>query len=123
MADDTCDEFTFHEEMVRRLQGSLPDGRTVGAAEEFFSALSGRTRLLILCCLAQTEELCVCDLAQALDLEVSTVSHQLRRLRSAGLVTYRKDGKMAFYRMTDDEAAALVRSRLGLSPADSNQEN
>lgn len=122
MAEDTCDEFSFHEEVVERLRGSLPDDETVDEAEEFFTALSGRTRLLILCCLARTDELCVCDLASALGLELSTVSHQLRRLRSAGLVTYRKEGKMAFYRTADDEAAALVCSRLGMSPVSAEEE-
>jgi len=122
MADDTCDEFSFREEVVEQLRSTLPGDETVGAAEEFFSALSGRTRLLILCCLAQTDELCVCDLASALDLELSTVSHQLRRLRNAGLVTYRKDGKMAFYRLADEEAGALVQSRLGMPPGNTREQ-
>ncbi len=122
MAEDTCDEFSAREEVVEQLRSTLPGDETVGDAEEFFSALSGRTRLLILCCLAQTDELCVCDLASALELELSTVSHQLRRLRSAGLVTYRKDGKMAFYRLADDAAGELVRSRLGVSPVTTDDE-
>ena len=113
MGDDTCDEFRYREEVVQDLRGSLPEAESLDEARDFFSALSGRTRLLILYCLCRTEEMCVCDLAGALDLELSTVSHQLRRLRNAGLVTYRRDGKMAFYRMADDKAAALVQSRLG----------
>lgn len=112
MSKDTCDEFRYHEEVVEKLRGDLPDAESVAEAGEFFSALGGRTRLLILYCLSRTEEMCVCDLAGALELELSTVSHQLRRLRNAGLVTYRREGKMAFYRVTDEDAAALVRSRL-----------
>ena len=118
MENDTCDEFRYHEEVVEKLRGSLPDPGSLNDTREFFSALSGRTRLLILYCLSRTDEMCVCDLAGALDLELSTVSHQLRRLRNAGLVTYRREGKMAFYRIGDEEAATLVRSRLG----DTNEE-
>ena len=64
--------------------------------------------LLILHCLSQAEELCVCDIANALRMNLSTVSHQLRRLRTLGLVTYRSQGKMAFYCLADRRVAELV---------------
>ena len=78
-------------------------------ATAFFSALGSRTRLLVLHCLCQAEELCVCDIANALRMNLSTVSHQLRYLRGCGLITYRSEGKMAFYRLADTRVRELLR--------------
>lgn len=111
---DTCESFCFNEELVEKLQSSLPDEAEVNTAEEFFSALGNRTRLLVLYCLCRVEELCVCDLANALDMNLSTISHQLRYLRGHGLVDYRREGKMAFYHLSDSAVRRLLMDEWGL---------
>lgn len=111
-ADDTCEAFCFNEEMVDRLREALPEETQVRRTEQFFSALGNRTRLLVLFCLARAEELCVCDIANALEMNLSTVSHQLRHLRSLGLVDYRREGKMAFYRLAEPRVKDVLAGEL-----------
>jgi DNA-binding transcriptional ArsR family regulator len=105
---DVCERYCFNEPLVNRLRGSLPEEDEIERATTRFSAMGSRTRLLILYCLSQAEELCVCDIANALGMNLSTVSHQLRVLRSAGLVRFRSEGKMAFYRLIGEETGRLV---------------
>lgn len=110
---DVCELYCFNEGLVTRLREGLPEEAAVERAVASFSALGNRTRLLILHCLSESDELCVCDIANALQMNLSTVSHQLRVLRSAGLVRFRTEGRMSFYRLSRPETADLVRSHLG----------
>ena len=66
-----------------------------------FELLVAPTRLRMLHALACAEELCVCDLGLLLGLEQTTVSHQLRMLRDRGIVSRRKVGRLAWYRLED----------------------
>jgi DNA-binding transcriptional ArsR family regulator len=74
--------------------------------------LGDATRVRILDALAHAE-LCVCDLATLLDLSESTVSHQLRLLRSLRLVRPRRDGRMVFYALDDQHITRLLQAGLG----------
>ena len=76
---------------------------------EFFSLLGDANRLRILSVLAQ-KELCVCDLAAALEMSESAVSHQLRTLRVMRLVSYRKQGRNVFYHLQDSHVLNLYQS-------------
>lgn len=94
-----------------RARLSLPRATEVRRLSEIFFALANPTRLRLLLALRpgqhdQAPELCVCELADLAEASQSMVSHQLRLLRSAGLVTFRRDGKLALYRLAD---AALTR--------------
>ncbi len=74
---------------------------------ELFKALGDYTRVRILYALS-VHELCVCALADVLDMSQSAISHQLRLLRAAKLVRYRKEGKNVFYALDDDHVRNLV---------------
>lgn len=76
---------------------------------EFFAALSDTTRLRLISLLA-VEECCVCDLAAQLGMTESAISHQLRTLRAARLVSYRKVGRQVFYQLHDHHVIALYRT-------------
>ncbi len=76
---------------------------------EFFAALSDTTRLRLISLLA-AEECCVCDLASQLGMTESAISHQLRTLRAARLVSYRKAGRQVFYRLHDHHVVSLYRT-------------
>ncbi len=76
---------------------------------EFFGVLADPTRLRILSVLAR-QEMCVQDLAQHTQLSESAVSHQLRTLRSARLVGYRKQGRSMFYCLKDHHIASLYQT-------------
>ena len=72
----------------------------------FFAALADPTRLRLISLLA-AEECCVCDLAEKLGMSDSAISHQLRTLRAARLVRYRKEGRQVFYRLHDHHVISL----------------
>ena len=76
---------------------------------EFFGVLADPTRLRLLSLLA-SEECCVCDLAALLDVSESAVSHQLRALKAARIVRYRKVGRQVFYRLDDHHVVDLYQT-------------
>ena len=76
---------------------------------DFFNVLSDPTRLRLISLLAE-EEFCVCDLAAKLEMTHSAISHQLRALRTARLVSYRKLGRQVFYRLHDRHVVDLYRT-------------
>lgn len=78
---------------------------------ETFKALSDPTRVRIVSLLAGAE-LCVCDLAAALSMSQSAVSHQLRTLRDLRLVRWRREGRMIFYTLDDDHVGDLFQRGL-----------
>lgn len=94
---------------VQKLQNQILTIDKAQQMAEFFSLLGDTNRLRIVSVLA-LEELCVCDLAAALEMSESAVSHQLRALRSMRLVSYRKRGRKVFYRLLDNHVLELYRS-------------
>ena len=83
--------------------------REAQSMAEFFTVLSDPTRLRLIALLADQEH-CVCDLATQLSTSESAVSHQLRALRAARLVTYRKEGRQVFYQLHDHHVLELYRN-------------
>ena len=101
MADDHCDLLCIdlpHAERLRKERLGEGDAR---ALAERFRALADPTRLTIALALRNGGELCVCDLSWIVERAQNLVSHHLRALRAAGLVDYRRDGKMALYTLTE----------------------
>ncbi len=91
---------------VRRAQKDLLDGLTATRLSAVFKALSDPTRLRIVSLLAH-HELCVCDVAAALGMTQSAVSHQLRLMREMRLVRKRPDGRMMYYSLDDEHVHYL----------------
>ena len=98
--DDVCDVFDSHEEVVARVKERMPSEEEYSDLSEFFKIFGNPTRLKIISLLC-IEDLCVCDLCEALELNQTTVSNQLRILRANNIVKYKKEGKMARYSLTD----------------------
>lgn len=94
---------------VNHLQGKILNLEKAQQMAEFFSLLGDANRLRILSMLAM-KELCVCDLAAALEMSESAVSHQMRVLRSMRLVSYRKQGRNVFYRLLDHHVLELYQA-------------
>ncbi|MDD4731803.1 MAG: metalloregulator ArsR/SmtB family transcription factor [Desulfovibrio sp.] len=104
---DVCTTECVHVQAVEAAQKNmLPDQEVLGLAE-LFKILGDPTRVRILRALF-AGELCVCDLACLLGMSASAVSHQLRVLRAARLVRFRKEGKVVFYALDDDHVRGLV---------------
>ena len=94
--EDMCEIFNSHEDVVERVKERIPDETEFAELSEFFKIFGNPTRLKIISLLC-LEDLCVCDICEALDLNQTTVSNQLRILRANNVVIYQKEGKMARY--------------------------
>ena len=103
---DRCVVTAIDEEKVRRAQKDLLDGLTASRLSAVFKALSDPTRLRIVSLLAH-HELCVCDVAAALGMTQSAVSHQLHQMREMRLVRKRRDGRMMYYSLDDEHVHDL----------------
>jgi len=97
---------------VDKLRSELPTPEATAEAVEVFLALSNPLRLRLMHALAH-DELCVGDLAHALGLSMSAVSHQLAFLRHLKLVAAREEGRKSYYRVVDEFVARLVHDCLG----------
>jgi ArsR family transcriptional regulator, lead/cadmium/zinc/bismuth-responsive transcriptional repressor len=73
-----------------------------------FALLSDPARVRVLFALLEAGETCVCDLAEMVDMTPSALSHGLRLLRTAGVVTNRRDGRMVRYRLADSHVRLLL---------------
>ncbi|SHJ34760.1 transcriptional regulator, ArsR family [Desulfofundulus thermosubterraneus DSM 16057] len=80
----------------------------VAGLSELFKVLGDETRTKILYLLSY-RELCVCDLAEILEMSLPAVSHHLRLLKAMRLVKYRREGKMVYYSLDDDHIVNLIR--------------
>ncbi|MDY6776782.1 MAG: metalloregulator ArsR/SmtB family transcription factor [Candidatus Nanohaloarchaea archaeon] len=80
---------------------------TVHRAADMFSILGNETRVNILLLLAD-DEYCVHDIADELDMELSNISHHLRRMRDTGIAQARKDGRHKYYSVKDEHIQTLV---------------
>ena len=98
--DDMCEVFASHEDAVNRVKEHMLSDDEYLDLSEFFKIFSNPTRLKIISLLT-VDDLCVCDICEALDLNQTTVSNQLRILRANNIVKYQKEGKMARYSLTD----------------------
>ena len=83
------------------IEDYVPQGEVLEGVVCFFSVFSDYTRVKILSALA-ISELCVTDLSRILEINQTTVSHQLRFLKSAGIVKSQRQGKIVFYSLADE---------------------
>jgi ArsR family transcriptional regulator, lead/cadmium/zinc/bismuth-responsive transcriptional repressor len=111
MSEGSCAVSYLHRDQVLRALPSMVDGESAARLAETFKALSDPTRVRIVSLLADAE-LCVCDLAAALEMSQSAVSHQLATLRKMRLVRRRREGRQIFYTLDDDHVAELFRRGL-----------
>lgn len=102
MADgDACELLCIDLPKAEQVRAAALEPSVLAAAACFGRALGDETRLALAHALAQTEELCVCDLAWISGRPQNLVSHHLRQLRLAGLASSRRERKMVLYRLTD----------------------
>lgn len=105
--NDVCEVECINEEVVMGVKSHMPDENILFEVSNNFKAVGDLTRLKILQAL-YLRELCVCDLAAVLDANQSTISHQLRVLRSKNMVKFLKKGKMAYYSIADEHVAKII---------------
>lgn len=108
---DVCDCDFIHEETVTAVKTKMLSDDTFNILTEFLKAVGDGTRIRILWAL-DVSEMCVCDLAVLLGMTKSAISHQLRTLKQANLVKFRKDGKIAYYSLADDHVKIVLEQSL-----------
>lgn len=102
-----CGIAYVHAETVEAIASELPPREAIHAMADTFKLLSDPTRLKLVHALS-LGELCVCDLAAMLGVGSTAVSNHLRLLRGMRLVTYRREGKMAYYALADAHIIRLL---------------
>ena len=102
-----CDTEEIHEELFKIVVETMPDESVLDSLAELFKVFGDPTRIRILFVLFETE-VCVCDLARALNMTQSAVSHQLRILKQSRLVKNRREGKSMFYSLADDHVRTMI---------------
>ena len=104
---DQCEFFHAHEEIVNRVNQKMPDEEELYDLAELFRLFGDSTRIRILYVLFESE-MCVCDIAQLLNMTPSPISHQLRALRQSRLIKYRREGKTVFYSLADGHVRDII---------------
>ena len=98
---ENCNVNIIHEDIVVRVKDKLPAEETLYDLAELFKVFGDTTRIKIICALFESE-MCVCDLSCLLNMTQSAISHQLRVLKSARLVKFRRMGKVFYYSLDDE---------------------
>ena len=104
---DMCEVSCRHPQTICLAKTEMLEERVIQQLAETFRILGDPTRIKILHILSK-RELCVCDIAETLEMGQSAISHQLRVLRSARLVKFRKEGKEAWYSLDDSHITSLM---------------
>ena len=95
------------EDIVKRVLEQQPDDEILYDLAELFKVFGDSTRIKILYSMFENE-LCVTDIARLLNLSQSSVSHQLRILKTSKLVKFRREGKSIYYSLDDEHVRSII---------------
>ena len=104
---ECCDVTCVHNQIIEAVKEKMPAEELLNELADFYKVFGDATRIKILCVLLRSE-MCVCDLAEALNMTQSAISHQLRILKQSKLVTSRRDGKQVFYSLADGHVRTII---------------
>ncbi|MGI6728190.1 MAG: ArsR/SmtB family transcription factor [Anaerovoracaceae bacterium] len=108
---EICDCNVIHEDIVEMAKTKMLEESKLYDLADFFKILGDSTRVKIMWAL-DINEMCVCDLAVLLNMTKSAISHQLRTLREANLVKFRREGKNVFYSLSDKNVKDILEEGL-----------
>lgn len=103
---NTCNCIEIHDEVVKEAKSAMPKEEMLYDLAELFKVFGDTTRVKILYALF-ANEMCVCDIADLLGMTHSAISHQLRVLKQARLVKFRKEGKTVYYSLDDSHISQI----------------
>lgn len=109
--EELCETIETHEDLLKIVRNDFPNEERLNDLAELFKAFGDPTRIRILFVLFEAE-VCVCDLAAALNMTPSAVSHQLKLLRGMKLIKSRREGKSIFYSLADGHVRTIIRQGL-----------
>jgi ArsR family transcriptional regulator len=110
-----CDCNIIHQDAVDKALKNKPKDEELDKLSQIFKIIGDSTRIKILWTL-DNHEMCVCDIANVLNMTKSSISHQLAILRTSGIVKYRKSGKEVYYMLDDEHIKKLY--EIGLEHID-----
>ncbi len=102
-----CDCDVIHSDVVEHVKANMSEKDEYIALAGVFKLFGDATRLQILHAL-EKHEMCVCDLAALLNMTKSAISHQLKSLRMANLVRFRREGQNIFYSLADEHVRMII---------------
>ena len=102
-----CDYMCVHDDLIKIVNEIMPTDDTLYDLSDLYKIFGDSTRIKILYVLF-VSEVCVCDIAQLLNMTISAISHQLRVLKQAKLVKSRREGKTVFYSLADDHVKTII---------------
>lgn len=103
---EVCSCNIIHEDIVDKVKKVIPEEEKLYDLAELFKVYGDTTRIKIICALFQSE-MCVCDIAALFSMSQSAISHQLRVLKQARLVKFRKEGKVVYYSLDDEHIKSI----------------
>ena len=104
---ESCEMLHHHDEVVKMVTGEMPKEEDLYDLADFFKVFADTTRIKILYVLLK-QEMCVCDIAQTLEMTQSAISHQLRILKQMDLVKNKRVGKTIFYSLADSHIVNIL---------------
>ena len=104
---ERCEYIHVHESVISTVNEKMPAEVELYDLADFFKVFGDTTRIKILYVL-MCSEMCVCDLAQSLNMTQSAISHQLRVLKQMDLVKNRREGKTVFYSLSDGHISGIL---------------
>ena len=104
---ECCDSTHIHTTTIHQVEEHMPQEETLTDLADFFKVFGDATRVKILYVLLQSE-MCVCDLAEVLQMTQSAISHQLRVLKQMKLVKNRREGKTVFYSLAEGHIQTIL---------------
>lgn len=104
---ECCETVCVHDNILEKINREMPAEEELYDLAELFKIFGDSTRIRILFVLFEAE-VCVCDLAEILNMTQSAVSHQLRILKQSKLVSSRREGKQVFYSLADDHVRTII---------------
>jgi len=105
---ELCDVPEVHQERIAELREHMPDENELCELADLFKVFGDSTRIRILFVLFEAE-VCVCDLAETLNMTQSAISHQLKLLKQSKLVKGRREGKSVLYSLADEHVRTIIR--------------
>ena len=106
-----CEVTEVHENLLKIVRETIPEETELYDLAELFKIFGDSTRIRILFVLFEAE-VCVCDLAAALNMTQSAISHQLRILKQMHLIKFRREGKNILYSLADDHVKTILQMGL-----------
>ena len=107
LSAETCSSTIIHHDVIDKVLKNMLDDQISEDLAGFFKIFGHPTRVRILQALL-ISEMCVCDIAQCLSMTQSAISHQLRVLKNADLIRFRREGKTVIYSLADEHVRMIL---------------